>query len=66
MVRKLDFRRSGGRTIVVVQHSAETFATRNHACSAPIKAGGDQAIADPLVIPFMVIVLHKLMDSSAE
>ena len=63
MVQKFD---SCSLSIVVVQHSAETFATRNHACSAPIKAGGDQAIADPLVIPFMVIVLHKLMDSSAE
>jgi hypothetical protein len=29
MVRKLEFRRSGGRTIVIVQHSSETFTTRN-------------------------------------
>ena len=66
MVRKLEFGRSGGSTIVVVQHSAETFTTRKRPRSVAILAGSDEAIANSLMISLMVIVLHKLMDGSAK
>ena len=45
--------------MVVVQHSAETFATRNQTCSAGIWAGIDQAIANPLMVSLVVIQLSK-------
>jgi len=65
MVRKLEFRRSGCITIVIIQHSAKTFATRNQTCGAVIYVGSDEAIADPLVIS-LVMMRHELLYGSAE
>src|SRR5262245_57394199 len=64
-VRKLG-PRLRGLAVVKLEHAPKPLTALRRACSDHLSPGRDELIAEPLVRPFLVAMVHELSNGSAE
>jgi hypothetical protein len=64
-VRKLG-PRLRGLAVVELEHAAEPLTALQRACSARLCPGRDKLVAEALVRPFLMVMVHELSNGSAE